>query len=203
MIRVLSILFLLSACGGSSAAPDEPSVPVIKATYDVMSARNLIVARPALVRLGLKPLELDQARSYMNKLFDALRPDLEKTNITYQMAGHDIILTIQAHLILDSKTNIIPSIAPRLDSMARIMKEYDRTFVAFNGFTSNKNSRTENLAQSLIEAEVVAEFFMRRSLHPSRVFISGQGESAPVADNANREGQLLNHRIEIRISPLI
>jgi len=198
-------MFLLSACSGSQPAPETKAATPShgKATYDVMSARNLIVARPTLVRLGIKPLELTEARGYMNTLFAALLPDLEKTNITYQMAGHDIILTIQAHLILDGKNNIVPLMEPRLESMAKILRENDRTFIAFTGFTSNKKSRTENLSQSLLESEAVAEFFMRRSIHPSRVFINGQGESAPVADNANREGQLLNHRIEIRISPLI
>jgi len=201
MIRILAIFFLLAACGEPKTAPED--APAGKATYDTMSARNMIVGRPALVRLGLRPLELDQARAYMNKVFDDLKPDLEKTNITYQMAGHDIILTIQAHLILDSKTNIIPLIAPRLDSMAKIMRENDRTFVEFKGFTSNKGKRAENFSKSQIQAEAVADFFMKRGIHPNRVFISGQGDNAPVADNATREGQLLNHRIEIRISPLI
>ena len=206
MIRILFLIFILpmlSACSRGDASELPLFSPSYRATYDVLSARNMIVARPALVRQGIRPLALDQARPYMNELFEALIPDLEKTNITFQMAGHDIILMIQAHLILDGRGNIVPLMEPRLDSMARILREHDRTFVAFSGFTSNVRPRTENLSQSLLEAEQVAEFFMRRGVHPHRVFINGQGERAPVADNSTREGQLLNHRIEIRISPLI
>ena len=38
---------------------------------------------------------------------------------------------------------------------------------------------------------------------PERIFMDGMGEYQWIADNSTREGRLLNHRIEIRISPLI
>ena len=74
-----------------------------------LTGKSKIVQKPTLIKLGIKPLTLVEAKGYMYNLFNVLIPDLEKTNITYQMAGNDIILTIQAHIILDNDFNIVSS----------------------------------------------------------------------------------------------
>ena len=139
----------------------------------------------------------------MRNLFDLLIPDLEKTNITYQMAGNDIILTIQSHIILDEDMNVISSIKPQLDNIIRYLSTYDRNFIEIIGHTSSVGASYQNLVKSKNMAISVAKYFMDRNIMPERIFMNGMGESQWIADNATREGRLLNHRIEIRISPLI
>jgi outer membrane protein OmpA-like peptidoglycan-associated protein len=192
--------FVLAACGGKAVAPE---VDYDGATRDVMSAKNKIVQKPTLIRSGLSPLTPEAAKVYMNALFNELIPDLEKTNITYQMAGNDIILTVQSHLILEGDSNIKPDIKPYLDNFAKAFAKSDRGFIEFRGHTSSVGASSENKARSLVMARTVAEYFMDRGVAAQRVFVNGMGESMWIADNNTREGRLLNHRVEIRISPLI
>ncbi|MDR1008795.1 MAG: OmpA family protein [Rickettsiales bacterium] len=200
--RAIIFLAALAACGGKKT--DEPIAPRRSGepSYSAMTGKSMIVGKPTLVRMGLKPLEAKEARGYMNSVFNELLPDLEKTNITYQMAGNDIILTIQAHLVLEDG-KIREYIRPQLENFAKTLVKNDRTFVEFRGFTSSVGNKSANLRRSLAEAQEVAEFFLERGVAGERVFIAGMGESMWIADNSTREGRLLNSRIEVRIAPLI
>ncbi len=200
----VSVFLLCVACASTS----DEVVRNSSASFGALTGKSKIVQKPTLIKLGVDPLKITDARGYMNNLFNALIPDLEKTNITYQMAGTDIILTIQSHIILDDRMNIIPSIKPQLDNMLLTLSKYDRNFIEITGHTSSVGKKNDNLRKSVNEAQSVADYFMeyrnkKLRIIPERIFINGMGESMWIANNATREGQLLNHRIEIRISPLI
>ena len=183
-------------------------VDLSSASFGALTGKSKIVQKPALIKLGIQPLQLKEARGYMMALFNTLIPDLEKTNITYQMAGNDIILTIQSHIILDDNMNVLDSIKPQLDNMILTLSKFDRNFIEITGHTSSVGSKNDNLRKSVNMAQSVATYFMEKQYKkfrviPERVFINGMGESMWIADNSTREGRLLNHRIEIRISTLV
>ena len=202
MKRVFLVLLALSAC--SKTAPTESGyVRGGKPYYSVMSAEGVIVGKPTLVRSGIRPLTIDEARPYMSNMFSELVPVLEKTNITYQMQGNDIVLMIQAHLIFDSREDFRADMIHFLDQMAAVIASNSRTFVEFQGHAADAGSLAANQRKSGYMAQKIGDFFMDRGVMPARVFISGQGKSRWVADNRTREGKLLNTRIEIRITPLI
>ena len=193
---------MLASC--SSRKEDlQPVINYSNANSSSLTGKSKIVQKPTLIKLGIEPLKLNEARGYMRNLFDALIPDLERTNITYQMAGNDIILTIQSHIILDNNMNIVSSIKPQLDNIIRLLAVNNRNFIEVIGHTSSVGSSYENLIKSKNMAVSVAKYFMNRGILPERVFMNGMGEAHWIVDNTTREGRLLNHRIEIRISPLI
>ena len=98
-LNILFVILMLASC--SSRKEDvQPVINYSNANSSSLTGKSKIVQKPTLIKLGIEPLKLNQARGYMRNLFDALIPDLERTNITYQMAGNDIILTIQSHIIL-------------------------------------------------------------------------------------------------------
>ena len=205
MIKVFLcfVFFLLTAC-----ASREVSVDFSKASFGALTGKSKIVQKPTLIKLGVQPLKIQEARAYMNTVFNALIPDLEKTNITYQMAGTDIILTIQSHLILDSNLEIVESIKPQLNNIIMNLARFDRNFIEITGHTSSVGGKNENLRKSVNMAQNVANYFMQPQqkkfrIIGERIFINGMGETMWIADNTTREGQLLNNRIEIRISPLV
>ncbi|MBR1544998.1 MAG: OmpA family protein [Alphaproteobacteria bacterium] len=202
-ISLLVVLLALTSCFSNTKENAKPVVNYASANRTSLSGKSKIVQKPTLIKLGIKPLTLIEARGYMHNLFDALIPDLEKTNITYQMAGNDIILTIQSHILLDDEMNIISSIRPQLDNIIRLLAVNDRNFIEIIGHTSSVGPSYTNLVKSKNMAISVAKYFMDRNIIPERIFMNGMGESQWIADNATREGRLLNHRIEIRISPLI
>ncbi|MCR5506924.1 MAG: OmpA family protein [bacterium] len=202
-ISLLVVLLALTSCSSNTKENANPVVNYASANRTSLTGKSKIVQKPTLIKLGIKPLTLTEARGYMHNLFDVLIPDLEKTNITYQMAGNDIILTIQSHIILDEDMNIISSIRPQLDNIIKLLAVNDRNFIEIIGHTSSVGPSYTNLVKSKNMAISVAKYFMDRNIIPERIFMNGMGESQWIADNATREGQLLNHRIEIRISPLI
>jgi outer membrane protein OmpA-like peptidoglycan-associated protein len=193
----------------AAACATEPEKPAPatrmdgEANFEVMNAKSVIVGKPTLVKLGIRPLTLAEARPYMRDLFAKLTPELEKTNITYQMQGNDIVLIIQAHLVLDARENIRDDMTGALDKFADILAAENRNFIEFQGHTSSVGGKGANQIKSVFMAQKIADYFMGRGISPHRVFINGMGESRWIADNKTREGRLLNTRIEIRITPLI
>ena len=104
----LFVFALLVSCSSTSQKVEPfSSVNYASANMGALTGKSRIVQKPTLIKLGIQPLTLVEARGYMYNLFNALIPDLEKTNITYQMAGNDILLTIQSHILLDENMNII------------------------------------------------------------------------------------------------
>lgn len=200
----LFVFALLVSCSSTSQKVEPfSSVNYASANMGALTGKSRIVQKPTLIKLGVQPLTLVEARGYMYNLFNALIPDLEKTNITYQMAGNDILLTIQSHILLDENMNIIPSIKPQLDNIIKLLAINNRNFIEIVGHTSSVGPSYDNLIKSKNMAISVAKYFMDRNIIPERIFMTGMGESHWIADNSTREGRLLNHRIEIRISPLI
>jgi outer membrane protein OmpA-like peptidoglycan-associated protein len=199
----LAATIALFACAQPPQKPMTPGRMDGEANFEVMNAKSVIVGKPTLVKLGIRPLTLPEARAYMRELFAKLTPELEKTNITYQMQGNDIVLIIQAHLALDSRDNIRDDMKASLDRFAEILAEENRNFIEFQGHTSSVGDKTANQMKSVFMAQKLADYFMDRGVSPHRVFINGMGESRWIADNKTREGRLLNTRIEIRITPLI
>ncbi len=202
-ICLLVLLIALTSSCSSKQESVKPAINYSSANSSSLTGKSKIVQKPTLIKLGIKPLTLTEARGYMHNLFNALIPDLEKTNITYQMAGNDIILTIQSHIILDEDMNVISSIRPQLDNVIKLLAINNRNFIEIIGHTSSVGPSYNNIVKSKNMAISVAKYFMDRDIIPERVFMNGMGESQWIADNATREGRLLNHRIEIRISPLI
>lgn len=184
------------------------TVDYSSASYGALTGKSKIVQKPTLIKLGMEPLKMERARGYMSSLFDELIPELEKTNITYQMAGNDIVLTIQSHLIIDNNLDMQDAIKPQLNNIIATLSKYDRNFIEFTGHTSSVGDKNKNLRKSVDMASMVAKYFMTPVLESGgrimgeRVFINGMGESMWVADNSTPEGRFLNHRIEVRISPL-
>ena len=201
--------FLFCFLGLMACSSTNEMVDMSLVNYSSLSAKSKIVQKPTLIKLGIEPLKIEESRPYMMNLFRTLLPELEKTNITYQMAGPDIILTIQSHILLDSNMNILDSIKPQLDNMIFILTQFDRNFIEITGHTSSVGPKSQNLIISKQMASSVAKYFLNTiqngkfKIIPERLFVNGMGENMWIADNSTREGQLLNHRIEIRISPLI
>ena len=211
-ISLFVVLALISACsssGENNGKAERPSVSMFssvdytKANYSPLTGKSKIVQKPTLLKLGIKPLALTEARGYMYLLFESLIPELEKTNITYQMAGNDILLTIQSHIILDERMDLLSSITPQLDNIIALLVNNDRNFIEIVGHTSSVGPQWQNQVKSENMAIAVGKYFMNRGIIPQRVFMAGMGENHWIADNSTREGRLLNHRIEIKISPLI
>ena len=80
-----------------------------------------------------------------------------------------------------------------------LQQQPDATLWVF-GHTDSAGDDAANLTLSENRVEAVKEWIVERGGDPERIFISGEGEAKPIADNATAEGRALNRRVEFTIA---
>ena len=98
----------------------------------------------------------------------------------------------------DVKSNFYPV----LNSVALVLKEYEKTLIDVNGHTDSTGTVEYNMSLSNRRAQSVAEYLANQSINRSRLFTQGFGPHYPVADNATSEGRQYNRRVELILKPL-
>jgi OOP family OmpA-OmpF porin len=71
--------------------------------------------------------------------------------------------------------------------------------IKITGHTDNTGSYDYNVRLSLRRAEAVRTYLISIGVDPSKLEVSGAGESKPVADNSTMEGRAKNRRVEVDI----
>ena len=89
-----------------------------------------------------------------------------------------------------------------LNSVAIVLKEYEKTTVDVIGHTDSVGSEDYNQRLSEARARSVAEYLSSQGTMPARLLIAGMGEAQPIASNATPEGRAQNRRVNLQISPL-
>lgn len=90
----------------------------------------------------------------------------------------------------------------RLLPLARVLEEYDRTWISIFGYTDDVGEADYNQKLSVRRAGALANLLIDSGVAPERLFIVGYGELDPVADNSTEAGRARNRRIEVRVEPL-
>ncbi len=90
----------------------------------------------------------------------------------------------------------------RLQPVARVLEEYDRTRISIFGYTDDVGDADYNQQLSVHRARALARLLVDSGVAPERLFIVGFGELDPVADNGTDAGRARNRRIEMRVEPL-
>ena len=133
-----------------------------------------------------------------NQLYDALR----RPGMSVQRAGTDVLVILVRDAIMDLNAPEISSVGDdNLKTIAKILKQYDATFIEIAGYTDSMRDANAARALSTDMAERVAVYFARTGLKSSRMFIVGRGAARPIAGQ-DEWGRLTNRRVELRISPV-
>lgn len=86
-----------------------------------------------------------------------------------------------------------------LDKIAKVFLEFPDTTLMLEGHTDNTGSEAYNMTLSEKRAQSVADYLQKDGIAASRMTAKGYGETAPRYDNATKEGQAKNRRVEIGI----
>lgn len=86
-----------------------------------------------------------------------------------------------------------------LGDLAQSLGNYPNTEALVVGYTDSTGSEDYNQTLSERRANSVATYLAQQGVAPSRMQISGMGESNPVASNATPEGRQQNRRVEIAL----
>ena len=136
--------------------------------------------------------------AYMDVQAQALRRELLNTGVQVKEINGQIYLIMPGNITFDSNdTNIKVSFQPVLNSIAKVIKEYNKTMVQVNGYTDSTGSQATNNALSLMRANSVSNYLRIKGVDANRIVANGYGSSNPIASNSTAFGREQNRRVEI------
>jgi outer membrane protein OmpA-like peptidoglycan-associated protein len=141
--------------------------------------------------------------NYMDKQEDKLREQLQGTGVSVTRSGNNIILNMPGNITFATNSaDINASFYPVLNSVALVLKEFDKTVVDVAGHADSVGSDESNLALSQRRASSVTAYLSSQGINPQRLIAVGYGESRPIASNDTPEGRAQNRRVEITLVPV-
>jgi len=140
---------------------------------------------------------------YMDQQEMKLRQQLEGTGVSVTRYGDNITLNMPGNITfaVDS-ADINAGFYEILDSVALVLKEFNKTLVEVAGHTDSTGAEQYNQQLSERRANSVAAYLRSRKVNGERLMVVGAGENYPIANNDTSSGRQLNRRVEITIVPL-
>ena len=222
-IKNLFLAFLCIVITGCVAyhSPDRDTWPTYLrgASFDNMTETSRTAKRPVYLGAGGRTISMATndnsvleygdkmtndtavAVAYMSKLEFALYDALRKPGLSVQRAGTDVVIILVRDAIMElDVADISADGADTLKTIAKILQQYDATFLEIAGYTDATRDKHGATALSTDMAQRTAVFLAQHDIIPQRMFVIGRGAARPIAAQDDI-GRLTNRRVEIRISP--
>ena len=152
----------------------------------------------ALIGAGVGALAGAGTGAYMDVQARKLREQLVGTGVQVKELDGRIYLIMPGNITFNTNEAIIKQdFTPVLDSVALVIKEYNKTMVQVYGYTDNTGTAATNNALSLRRANAVSNYLRLRGVDGNRIITDGLGSSNPIASNATAAGREQNRRVEI------
>ncbi len=159
--------------------------------------------RNALVGAGIGLLAGGAIGAYMDNQEAELRAQLQGTGVSVTRVGNNLILNMPSNVTFATdQANIDTGFYPTLNSVALVLKKYNKSLIDVTGFTDSTGSDQYNLGLSQQRAQSVASYLSGQGIDPRRMYVTGLGKAQPIASNSTPDGRAQNRRVEIKIVPL-
>ncbi|RJS93810.1 glycine zipper 2TM domain-containing protein [Salinisphaera sp. Q1T1-3] len=146
---------------------------------------------------------------YMDRQQQELNAKLAEQQAADQLSirriGNDALevgIASDASFGVDS-ASLSPNAQNTFNTIANVLKDYDKTATHVVGFTDSTGSAQHNLSLSQSRAQSVAQFLNSRGVNSQRVLTWARGQTEPVASNATAAGRAQNRRVAIVIKPIV
>ncbi|WP_337266963.1 OmpA family protein [Oryzifoliimicrobium ureilyticus] len=157
----------------------------------------------ALIGAGIGALAGGAIGNYMDQQESELRAQLQGTGISVTRRGDSIILNMPSNITFDVDQDAVkPGFYETLNSVAIVLRKFNRTLIDVNGHTDSTGSLEHNQELSQRRAASVANYLGDQGVDQRRISAMGFGPSQPVASNATEAGRAQNRRVEIQIAPI-
>lgn len=157
----------------------------------------------ALIGAGIGGLAGAAIGNYMDRQEAKLRAELEGTGVSVTRIGDNITLNMPGNVTFATDSaDLSPAFFDVLNSVGKVLDEYNRTVVEVAGHTDSTGSHAHNQGLSERRAGSVAQYLQARGIDRQRMITIGMGETRPVADNGTDVGRQLNRRVEITMVPV-
>ncbi len=157
----------------------------------------------ALIGAGVGALAGGSIGYYMDRQEAKLRAELEGTGVSVTRIGDNITLNMPGNVTFATdSSDLNPAFFDVLNSVGKVLGEFDQTVVEVAGHTDSTGSDAYNQALSERRSGSVSTYLMSQGVMQQRIIQVGMGESRPVADNSTASGRQLNRRVEITMVPV-
>lgn len=157
----------------------------------------------AAIGAGIGALAGAAVGNYMDRQEAELRRQLRGSGVGVTRRGDEIILDMPGDVTFDfDSASLRPAFFDVLDSVALVLREYERTVLVVDGHTDAVGSAEYNHDLSLRRADTVVAYLVNRGVRPVRIQAYGYGEQYPVATNRTAEGRSRNRRVELTLIPI-
>lgn len=157
----------------------------------------------ALIGAGIGAIAGGSVGYYMDVQEAKLRQELEGTGVSVTRIGDNLTLNMPGNITFDTNSaDLKAGFFPVLDSVGKVLAEYNKTVVEVAGHTDSTGSDQYNQQLSERRAATVAQYLRSRGVIDLRLITVGMGEGYPVASNDTPEGRSLNRRVELTLVPV-
>lgn len=140
---------------------------------------------------------------YMDRQEAELRHRLEGTGVRVARNGDQIELIMPGNVTFDvNESTIRPGFYGVLESVALVLKEFDKTIIQIDGHTDSTGALSYNQMLSERRAQSVRDFLMNQGVEPRRTRANGYGPRYPIASNDTAAGREQNRRVELTLVPM-
>ena len=109
-----------------------------------------------------------------------LRKELAGTGVSVTRAGDEIILNMPGNVTFDTdRAEIRPDFYPVLNSVVKVVTEYDKTIIEVSGFTDSTGSDPHNQELSQRRADAVGGYVKGQGINPGARAHAGLRRAAP------------------------
>ena len=139
---------------------------------------------------------------YQDRQEARLRQELASTGVSVRRDGDNITLIMPGNITFASDQSAIRSdFFATLNSVAKVIIEFDETTVLVQGHTDSTGSDSYNDQLSVQRAVSVGNYLASQGVAPVRIDARGYGERQPIASNDTAAGREQNRRVEIQLVP--
>ena len=176
----------------------------IGAVVGLISGDDAVERRQrALIGAGVGALAGGAVGAYQDRQEAALRAELEGTGVSVTRIGDNITLNMPGNVTFATdSSDLSPAFFDVLNSVGKVLDEFDKTVVEVAGHTDSTGSDAYNQGLSERRAASVANYLRGQGVMGERLITLGMGESRPIADNGTAEGRQANRRVEITMVPV-
>ena len=159
--------------------------------------------KSAMIGAGIGALAGGGVGAYMDAEEKKLRQQLQGTGVSVTRNGDNLILNMPGNITFPTnQSDVKGDFYPVLNSVALVLKEYEKTMIDVVGHTDSTGALQYNMQLSQARANSVAQYLQSQGVQTVRIQTQGMGPQYPVASNDTPEGRQQNRRVELILRPL-
>jgi outer membrane protein OmpA-like peptidoglycan-associated protein len=140
--------------------------------------------------------------NYMDRQEAKLRQELQGTGVQVRRDGNNLYLVMPGNITFaTSSADIRSDFFSVLNSVAKVLAEFNQTSIRVTGHTDSTGSDTINQPLSQRRADSVATYLRSQKVTSTRIQSYGYGSRYPIASNDTPAGREQNRRVELELVP--